>query len=88
MAKSNVEFNVQLHGDQLEHSVKECSDHLAIITGAQEAIREIRKAAHEELGVDGKEFNKILQIYHKDQREKFENESEEILEKYDAIFGK
>lgn len=88
MAKEKVEFNAAIHGEQLAHCIKQCSDHRAIIEGANEAIRELRKAAHENLGVDGKTFGKMLNMYHKDQREKFENESEEVLEKYDAIFTK
>ena len=86
MAKSTVEYNPSVHGDQLKHCIKQCSDHKAIIEGANEAIREIRKTAQEELGVDGKTFNQVLKMYHKDEREKFENENDEVLEAYDAIF--
>ncbi|AZU98725.1 dsDNA binding protein [Acinetobacter phage vB_AbaM_PhT2] len=88
MAKEKVEFNPALHGEQLEHCIKQCSDHKAIIEGANEAIREIRKTACEELGVSGKDFNQMLRIFHKDEREKLETENEELLEKYDAVFRK
>lgn len=88
MAKVKVEFNPSIHGDQLEHCIRQCSDHKAIIEGANEAIREIRKAAIEELGIEGKLFNQMLTIYHKDQREKFESDSDDVLETYDAIFTK
>jgi hypothetical protein len=30
----------------------------------------------------------MLNMYHKDQREEFENASEEVLEDYDAVFTK
>lgn len=88
MAKEKVEFNPAVHGDQLEHCIKECSDHMAIIEGARTAINEIKKHAREELGVDGKDFNRMLSIFHKDQREKFENENSDLLVMYDAIFKK
>ncbi|EQA7786874.1 hypothetical protein ACX818_001468 [Acinetobacter baumannii] len=88
MAKEKVEFNKALHGEQLEHCIKQCSDHKAIIEGANRAIAEIRKTAQDELGVTGKEFNQMLRIFHKDERDKLETENEELLEKYDAVFGK
>lgn len=88
MSKEKVEFNVAAHGEQLEHCIKQCSDHKAIIEGANDAMREIKKSAAENLGVDSKTFNKLLTIYHKDQREKFETESDEVIETYDAIFTK
>lgn len=88
MAKEKVEFNPQLHGDQLEHCIKTCSDHMAIIEGAREAINELKKHSRDELGVDGKDFNRMLTIYHKDQREKFENENSDLLGMYDAVFKK
>lgn len=86
MAKTKVEYNAAIHGDQLKHCIKQCSDHRAIIEGANEAIREIRKNAQDELGIDGKTFNQVLRMYHKNEREKFENENDDVLEAYDAIF--
>lgn len=88
MAKETVEFDPTVHGDQLQKYIKQCSDHKLIIESANEAIREVRKMAQEELGVKGKEFNFLLRIYHNDQREKFEDENSELLEKYDAVFSK
>ncbi|ADG60139.1 transcriptional regulator [Acinetobacter phage Acj9] len=89
MAKHpKVEYNAAIHGKQLEHMIKQCSDHRAIIEGANEAIREIRKTAQDELGYPGAKFNKMLNLFHKDQREDFENASEELQEDYDAVFKK
>lgn len=86
--KSKVEFNVQVHGEQLHDFIKQASDHKAIAEGATDAIKEIRTRAREELGVEPKDFNDMFKLYHKDQREEFENKSEEIIEMYDAIFTK
>lgn len=86
MAKQQVEFDAKIHGAQLNEFIKQCSDHKAIIEGANSAISEIRKRAVDELGLKGKEFNEMLRIYHKDQREEVETANEELLEKYDAVF--
>ena len=88
MAKEKVEFNSQVHGDQLEHLVKQCSDHRAIIEAANDAIRDLRKTAEQDLGYPGKKFNKMLNMFHKDQRDSFEDESNEVVEDYDAVFSK
>ena len=88
MAKEKVEFNPSVHAEQLHHIIKQCSDHRAIIESANEAIRELRKAAQDELGYPGGKFNKMLNMFHKDQREEFENASEEVFEDYDAVFTK
>lgn len=81
-----VEYNPALHADSLKHSIKECSDHLAIIEGARTAMKEIKKHCKEELGVEPKLFQAMLNLYHQDARDKFEDEKEDILEIYDAIF--
>lgn len=88
MAKNKVEFDVKIHGEQLHDFIKQSSDHKAIAESAVDAIKEIRKRAQEELGVKPKDFNDMFKLYHKDQREEFENKSEEIIELYDAIFTK
>lgn len=88
MSKTKVEFNAAVHGADLEKFIKEASNHKVIIEGANDAIREIRKRADDELGVSGKDFNQMLRIYHKDEREKTEEETSELLEMYDAIFAK
>ncbi|AFL47676.1 transcriptional regulator [Acinetobacter phage ZZ1] len=86
MAKTKVEYNQAAHGDMIKSMIKECSNHKAIIEGANDAIKEIRKRAQDEFGFEPKQFNKLLSMYHKDSREAFENESEETLEAYDALF--
>ena len=88
MAKVKVEFNPQIHGDRLAECIKQCSDHKAIAEGANEAFAETKNVAIEELGVDSKLFTKLLTMYHKDQREEFEAERDEVIETYDAIFKK
>lgn len=88
MAKEKVIFNEQLHGETLVNYIKQCSDHKVIVESASEAIAEIRKMAKDELGVDSKHFNKLLNMYHKDQRDAFEEESEEVIGIYDTIFAK
>lgn len=88
MAKEKVIFNQALHGDRLNYCIKQCSDHKAIVEGANEAVKELKRVAKDELGVEPKQFSELLKMYHKSNRDDFENQSEEILEMYDAIFTK
>lgn len=86
MAKSKVEFNPAEHGKDLKIAIRQASDAKIQIEASNDTIREIRKNAQENLGIDATTFNKMLTIYHKDAREKFENDSAETLEVYDAVF--
>lgn len=84
--KEKVIFNEAVHGERLEYCIKQCSDHKAIIEGANEAIKELKRVAKDELGVQPKDFSDLLKLYHKSNRDEFENKSEELLGIYDAIF--
>lgn len=85
--KQQVEFNEAVHGDRLKDLIKNASDIKTEIEAGNDALRDTRKLAKEELGVDGKMFNALLRIYHKDQREKFESENEQVVDVYDAVFN-
>ena len=86
--KEPVVYDKAIHGERLEYCIKQCSDHKAIIEAANDAIREIKKVAKDELGVDSKKFMPMLAIYHNDKRDDFEDTKEEILEMYDELFNK
>lgn len=86
--KEAVEFDEAVHGEALAALVKEASDNKLKISGFNELIKDIRTRAKDELGVDGKMFNRLLGLYHKDNRDVFEAENEEVVECYDAIFSK
>lgn len=88
MAKDKVEFNVVSSKAELKKRISEGSDALTHIESHKEHIKSIRDLAKEELGIDGKMFNKLLKIYHKHERDALEQESEEILELYDDVFTK
>lgn len=49
-------------------------------------IADIRKLAKEEFEVAPKSFNNLLRMYHKDQREKAEEESMGVFDLYDTLF--
>ncbi|AAQ17981.1 DsbA [Aeromonas phage Aeh1] len=84
--KPKVEFNVNAHSERLAEMIQEAEGHLTQIESLKEMIKEIRDGAKAELGLEGKEFNKMLKIYFKRERDQVEAENDEILEKYDAAF--
>lgn len=86
--KEMVEFDEAIHGEDLAKFIKEASDHKLKISGYNELIKDIRIRAKDELGVDGKMFNRLLSLYHKDNRDVFEAETEEVVELYDTVFSK
>lgn len=86
--KNAVEFDEAIHGEELAKLIKEASDTKLKISGYNLAIKDIRDRAKEELGVEGKKFNKLLALYHKGTRDEFETETEETVELYDSVFKK
>lgn len=86
--KVKVEFDEAIHGADLKKLIEEASDEKTMIEARQDQIKAIRTRAKDELGVDGKLFNKLFNIYHKGTRERFAADSEEVVEAYDAIFVK
>ncbi len=88
MAKEKiaVEFDEAVHGESLKKLIKEASDHLLQAESFRTKMKDARDTAKVELGVDGKIFNQLLKIYHKDSREIFETEKDEVVELYDSIF--
>lgn len=85
--KLKVEFDKHIHGGTLRSLIEEASDHRLTIEGFQDLIKDIKGRAKDELGVDSKMFNKLLNIRHKEIRESFENENEEVIELYDTVFA-
>lgn len=86
--KQAVEFNASIHGEMLNHLIRQASDHKAIAESATEAIGELKRQAKDELGVDSKMFGNLFKMYHKDQREEFEDQNEEVIAVYDSVFTK
>lgn len=84
--KVAVEFDEAVHGDALKKLIKDASDLLLQAESFQIKVKDARDEAKSELGVDGKLFNQLLRIYHKDTREVFESEKDEVVELYDSIF--
>ena len=84
--KEKIEFDSATHGDDLKKLIEEASDNLLTIESYQTLIKDIRDRAKDELGVDSKLFNKILKLRHKEIREQFENENDEVLSLYDELF--
>lgn len=85
--KLKVEFDKHVHGATLKTLIEEASDHMLTIEGFQDLIKDIKSRAKDELGVDGKMFGKLLRIRHKEIRESFENENEEVIDLYDTVFS-
>lgn len=86
MAKSKVEFNPALHKEKLYNVVKEASNAKLQIESFNTVIKDQREFARDELGVSPQLFNQLLRIYHNDQRDKFEETSQDVLDVYDSVF--
>ena len=63
--KEPVEFDEAVHGADLKKLIVEAADHKLKISGFQVLIKDIRDRAKDELGVDGKMFNRLLTLYFK-----------------------
>lgn len=87
MAKEKVEFDEAVHGEELARMIRDASDQKTIQEAYGEKIKEIKQRAKEELGVDGKMWTTIFNMYHKQTRERFEAEKDEAVELYDRVFN-
>lgn len=87
MSKEKVEFDESVHGEELAKLIKEASDQKTIQEAYGDKIKEIKQRAKEELGVDGKMWTLVFNMYHKQTRERFEAEKDEAVELYDRMFN-
>lgn len=87
MAKEKVEFDEAVHGEELATLIKEASDQKTIQEAYGDKIKEIKQRAKDELGVDGKMWTTVFNMYHKQTRERFEAEKDEAVELYDRLFN-
>lgn len=85
--QDKVVFNESTHGQTLAQLIKEASDQKTIQEAYGDKIKEIKKRAKEELGVDGKMWGILFKLYHQQQREQFEEERDEAVELYDRVFN-
>lgn len=86
MAKDKIEFNASAHGKLVEEQVKRASDIKFQIESFNEQLKEIREYTKDQTGLKPADFNFLVRLYHTQTREKVEEQSEEILGVYDAIF--
>lgn len=84
--KVKVEFNPSVHGERLQEIITEASNLKTMQESYAEKIKEQRNIAVTECGVDGKLFNQLFRIYHKQEREQFEDSADEVTSAYDQIF--
>lgn len=85
--QDKVVFDESTHGQTLAQLIKEASDQKTIQEAYGDKIKEIKKRAKEELGVDGKMWGILFKLYHQQQREQFEEERDEAVELYDRVFN-
>ncbi|AUE23148.1 transcriptional regulator [Citrobacter phage CF1 ERZ-2017] len=86
--KVAVEFDEAIHGEELRKKIKDASDNMLKISGYKVLIADLRNSAKDDLGVEGKVFNQLLAMYHKDTRDQFEEEKDKVVELYDSVFTK
>lgn len=81
-------FNADTDSAELATMIKEASNVQTMIDAEKDKIKDIKDRAKSELGVESSMFNALLKIYHKQERDAFETQSEEVVETYDRIFKK
>lgn len=86
MKKVKIEFDEAIHGDDLATFIKEASDQKTIMESYADKIKDIKQRAKDDLGVDGKMWTQVFNLYHKRTRERFEAEKDEVVDLYDTIF--
>lgn len=86
MKDEKVVFDEATHGEKLAAMIKDASDQKTIMESYADKIKDIKNAAKEELGVDGKKWSQVFRLYHSQTRERFEAEIDEAMELYDTIF--
>ena len=86
--KEKIEFNEAVHGARLKELITQASGLRFQVESANDAIKDLRTLAKDELGLTPKQFNAVLRIHHKGERNKVEAENDEILGVYDAVFNK
>lgn len=72
--------------DEVAKMVKETSNLKFQIESSNEAIKGYRERAKAEFGIEPKEFNQFVSLYHSDTRDEYEEKHTSILEKYDILF--
>lgn len=86
--KEKKVFNVDTDSAELAGMIKEASNVKTMIEAENDKLKDIKDRAKSELGVEASMFNAILRIYHKQERDQFETQSEEVVDTYDRIFKK
>lgn len=86
MAKDKIEFNASVHGKLVLEQVKRASDIKFQIESFNEQLKEIRDYTKQQTGMKPADFNFLVKVYHTQTRDKVEEQSEELLGVYDAIF--
>lgn len=84
--KETVAFDASIHAEELNRLIKAASNEKTLIESHNEKIKELRTEAKESCGVDTKMFNDLLRIYHKQERERFEDDKDQVVDAYDIIF--
>lgn len=81
-------FNIDTDAADLKDMIKEASNVKTMMEAEADKLKDIKDRAKSELGVDASMFNAVLKIYHKQERDQFESQSEEVVETYDQLFPK
>lgn len=70
----------------LRQMITEASNHKTMIESNQEAIKEIAESAKDQFEMKKSHFNKLVNLYHRQNVEQFVGETEEIKDAYDSLF--
>lgn len=81
-------FNADTDSAELATMIKEASNVKTMMEAEGDKLKDIKDRAKAELGVESSMFNSLLKIYHKQERDQFESQSEEVVDTYDRIFKK
>lgn len=83
-----VVFDINQHGAMLNEIIDDICDNLLQISVRQDMVKGKKADAKKATGIDSKQLTKLIKMRFDQTRERFENENNEVLEIYDAIFKK
>lgn len=89
MAKEKKEkpvFNIHSSKQNLMELVRECSERMVKIEIERDAIKAAKDAA-KDMGVEKADFNNILSMYHKRNRDEVEENNNRAVELFDKLFS-
>lgn len=84
--KEKPVFNIHSSKQNIMELVRECSERMVKIELEREAIKAAKDTA-KDLGMESADFNLIVSMYHKKNRDEVEEKNTRAVDMFDAMFS-